>query len=39
MIWFKEALRDIIKPMPIKVEKIHSDNGRESINCSYAEVL
>ena len=32
MIWTKEALRDIIKSMPMKVKKIHSDNGREFIN-------
>ncbi|MGC8972448.1 MAG: integrase catalytic domain-containing protein, partial [bacterium] len=32
MIWTKEALKNIIESMPMKVEKIHSDNGSEFIN-------
>lgn len=36
MIWSLNALREMLKNMPIKVKKIHTDNGSEFIN-SYVE--
>ncbi|MCS7215967.1 MAG: transposase family protein [Thermodesulfovibrio sp.] len=32
MVWTVAALEDIVKRMPIKVKRIHSDNGSEFIN-------
>ncbi|MDW7998701.1 MAG: transposase family protein [Thermodesulfovibrio sp.] len=32
MVWTLAALEDIVKRMPIKVKRIHSDNGSEFIN-------
>ena len=38
MIWTKEALKDIIKSMPIEVKIIHSDNGSEFINAHIQKI-
>ncbi len=32
MIWTSNALKDIIKRMPVEIKEIHSDNGSEFIN-------
>ena len=32
MVWTMQALKEIVKDMPVKVKKIHSDNGSEFIN-------
>lgn len=32
MVWTMNALKEIVKEMPVKVKKIHSDNGSEFIN-------
>jgi len=32
MVWTIEALKEIVKDMPVKVKKIHTDNGSEFIN-------
>ena len=36
MVWTKNALKEIVKIMPVCVKKIHTDNGSEFIN-SYVE--
>lgn len=38
MIWTKEALKDIIKSMPMEVKIIHSDNGSEFINAHIQKI-
>jgi len=38
MIWTKEALKDIIKSMPMEVKIMHSDNGSEFINAHIQKV-
>jgi len=32
MVWTIEALKEIVKDMPVKIKKIHTDNGSEFIN-------
>lgn len=32
MVWTMNALEKVIEDMPVKVKKIHSDNGSEFIN-------